>query len=87
MVAAGRTGGVYAVALIPELPAIIAHTWWSADSGSAGVVAQLYSHPPTGQYIVLGDHGWYEALSFYLLTRGLAGAPVALVRSPRSWSG
>ncbi len=63
--------GVYAAALIPELPAIIAHTWWSADSGSAGVVAQLYSHPAPGQYIILGDHGWYEAFSFYLLTRGL----------------
>jgi hypothetical protein len=63
--------GVYALALIPELPALIAHTWWSADTGSAGVVAQLYSHPPQGQYIVLGDHGWYEALSFYLLTKGL----------------
>ena len=63
--------GVYALALIPELPALITHTWWSADSGSAGVIAQLYSHPPAGQYIVLGDHGWYEALSLYLLTRGL----------------
>jgi hypothetical protein len=62
---------VYALALVPEMPALIAHTWWSADSGSAGVVAQLYSHPPQGQYIVLGDHGWYEALSLYLLTRGL----------------
>ena len=64
---------VYALALIPELPAIISHTWWSADSASAGVVAQLYSHPPAGQFIVLGNHGWYETLSFDLLTRGLAG--------------
>jgi len=63
--------GVYAAALVPQLPAIITHTWWSADSGSAGVVAQLYSHPASGQYIILGDHGWYEAFSFYLLTRGL----------------
>ncbi len=63
--------GVYAVALIPELPAIITHTWWSADSGSAGVIAQLYSRPPSGQYIILGDHGWYEAFSFYLLISGL----------------
>lgn len=63
--------GLYAAALIPELPAIVAHTWWSADSGSAGVIAQLYRQPPAGQYIVLGDHGWYEAFSFYLLTRGL----------------
>jgi hypothetical protein len=63
--------GVYAAALIPRLPAIIAHTWWSADSGSAGVVAQLYSHPAPGQYIILGDHGWYEAFSFDLLTRRL----------------
>jgi hypothetical protein len=63
---------IYAAALIPELPAILSHTWWSADSGSAGVVAELYRHPPSGQYIILGDHGWYEALSFYLLTRGLA---------------
>lgn len=63
---------IYAAALIPELPAIVSHTWWSADSGSAGVVAELYRRPPPGQYVVLGDHGWYEALSFYLLTRGLA---------------
>jgi hypothetical protein len=63
---------IYAAALIPELAALVSHTWWSADSGSAGVIAQLYSHPPAGQYIVLGDHGWYEALGFYLLTRGLA---------------
>ena len=63
--------GVYALALVPQLPAIIAHTWWSADSGSAGVIAELYRHPPPGQYIVLGDHGWYEAFSFDLLTRGL----------------
>jgi hypothetical protein len=76
---------VYAAALAPELPAIVSHTWWSADSGSAGVIAQLYSRPPPGQYIVLGNHGWYEALSFYLLTRGLPahrllwyGAPVAV---------
>ena len=65
--------GLYALALIPDLPAIVAHTWWSADSGSAGVIAQLYRHPPSGQYIVLGDHGWYEAFSFDLLTRGLPG--------------
>lgn len=63
--------GVYAAALIPELPTIIAHGWWSADTASAGVVAQLYSHPASGQYVILGDHGWYEAFSFYLLTRGL----------------
>ena len=77
--------GVYALALIPALPTIIGHTWWSADSGSAGLVAQLYSHPAPGQYIVLGNHGWYETLSFDLLTRGLAGhrllwylAPIAV---------
>ena len=75
--------GVYALALIPELPTIIAHTWWSADSGSAGVVAQLYSHPPPGQYIVLGNHGWYEALSFYLLTRALPGTGAVVQRSDR----
>ena len=76
--------GIYAVALIPELPTVVAHTWWSADTGSVAVIAHLYSQPPAGQYIVLGDHGWYEALSFYLLTRGLAlhrllwyGVPVA----------
>jgi hypothetical protein len=63
--------GVYAVVLVPELPALVRHSWWSADSGSAGVIAQLYIHPPAGQYIVLGNHGWYEALSFYLLTKGL----------------
>lgn len=63
---------IYAAALIPELGVIVAHSWWSADSGSAGVVAELYRQPPPGQYVVLGDHGWYEALSFYLLTRGLA---------------
>ena len=63
--------GIYAALVAFQLPALIAHTWWSADSGSAGVVAQLYSRPPPGQYIVLGNHGWYEALSAYLLTRGL----------------
>lgn len=65
--------GAYAAALAAELPALVAHSWWSADSASAGFVAQLYSHPPAGQYIVLGSHGWYEAISFYLLTRGLPG--------------
>lgn len=63
--------GVYAAALVAVLPAIVSHGWWSADSASAGVVAQLYNRPPAGQYIVLGDHGWYEAVSLYLLTRGL----------------
>lgn len=63
--------GTYAAVLVRELPTLIAHTWWSADSASAGFVAQLYRHPPAGQYIVLGNHGWYEALSFYLLTPGL----------------
>jgi hypothetical protein len=63
---------IYVVALIPELPTIVSHTWWSADSGTAGVIAHLYRRPPARQYIVLGDHGWYEALGFYLLTRGLA---------------
>ncbi len=77
--------GVYALVLIPELPTVIAHLWWSADTGAAGAVAQIYSHPPSGQYIVIGDHGWYEALSFNVLTRGLPahrllwyGAPVAV---------
>ena len=63
--------GVYGAALVPALPTIITHTWWSADSGSAGLVAQLYSHPAPGQYIVLGNHGWYETLAFDLLTRAL----------------
>ncbi len=76
---------VYAVALATELPTLIAHLWWSADTGAAGTVAQTYSHPPSGQYIVIGDHGWFEALSFYVLTRGLPAhrllwyaAPVAV---------
>lgn len=76
---------LYAAVLLPELPALVAHSWWSADSASAGVVAQLYSHPAAGQYIVLGDHGWYEALASYLLTRWLPAhrllwycAPVAV---------
>lgn len=64
---------VYALALAPSLPAIIAHTWWSADSASAGFVAELYRHPAPGQYIILGNHGWYETLAFYLLTRTLPG--------------
>lgn len=63
--------GIYAAALIALLPTIVSHSWWSADSASAGVVAQLYTRPPAGQYIVLGDHGWYEAIGFNLLTRGL----------------
>jgi hypothetical protein len=61
----------YAALLAAELPALITHTWWSADSGAAGVIAELYRHPPAGQYIVLGNHGWFETLSFDLLTRGL----------------
>lgn len=61
----------YAVVLAAELPTVIAHTWWSADSASAGLLAELYRQPPPGQYIVLGNHGWYEVLAFDLLTRGL----------------
>ena len=39
---------VYGLALIAALPAIVAHTWWSADSDSAGYVALLYHHQAPG---------------------------------------
>lgn len=74
--------GVYALALAPALPDIIAHTWWSADSASAGYVARLYTHLAPGQYVILGNHGWYETLGFYLLSRSLPGHLVLWYSAP-----
>lgn len=63
---------VYAIAaVLPNLGTIINHTWWSADSIAAGFIGQLWHLPAAGQYVIIGDHGWYEAAAFYLLTRVL----------------
>ncbi|MGC9222078.1 MAG: hypothetical protein ACP5H2_12155 [Solirubrobacteraceae bacterium] len=73
---------VYVLFVVANLGQILGHTWWSGDSAEAGVIGQLYHRPPAGQYVIIGDHGWFEALLFYVATRVLPAHRVLWIAAP-----
>ena len=62
-------GGLYGIAILTHLPAILHATWLSSDSDIDAVLAHASIHARAGALLTTGDYPHYETMAFTLLTR------------------
>jgi len=66
-------GAVSALAVLVQLPRIIAALYTNGDVASAPVIGTLIAGAPSGRTVLLGQYPWYESLWMMELTRSLPG--------------
>ncbi len=62
-----------ALAVVVQMPRIIAALYTNGDVASAPVIGALISGAPSGRTVLLGQYPWYESLWMMDLTRSLPG--------------
>jgi hypothetical protein len=66
-------GALSALAVVVQLPRIIAALYTNGDVASAPVIGALIAGAPSGRTVLLGQYPWYESLWMMQLTRSLPG--------------
>lgn len=78
--------GIYAVAVLLTFHDIITSVYVDSDAALGPVLGQAIGHIPSGSFISLGNHAWYEEWLVLLASRGLPAHLTLWKLAPLSWS-